>query len=244
VRERLYLLYIEDCPTFEKVGENLMTILEELKPHLKILEKVQKFERKAEYNRFLLILTISGFVVIIGGWVSYIFHRFLGTDPTFFMFGMTGNPDLSPIHEPILFSTIWLLYAIPILSIISLTTGSSGILSWNKAYRKIGIIAVGLFFVVQVIILILGVQYMNVIPLIWGTVSSAGFLLSGRIMYQETKMRSTKTSLNLLGVMSLFLGILSFSFIPNEVAMLFLTIFLGVTLSLSGFLVYLKTGKL
>ena len=85
---------------------------------------------------------------------------------------------------------------------------------------------------------------MNAVPLIWGTVSSMGFLLSGRIIYQETKMRSTKTTLNLLGVMSLFLGILSFTFIPNEVAMLFLTIFLGVTLSLSGFLVYLKTGKL
>ena len=63
-------------------------------------------------------------------------------------------------------------------------------------------------------------------------------------MYQETKMKSTKTALNLLGVMSFFLGILSFTFIPNEVGMLFLTIFLGVTLSLSGFLVYLKTGKL
>ncbi len=221
-----------------------MTILEELRPHIEILEKVQKFERKAEYNRFLLILTISGFIVIIGGWISYVINRFLSTDPTFFMFGMTGNPDLSPINEPILFSTIWLLYAIPILSVITLTTGSSGILSWNKAYRKIGIIAIGSFFVVQAVILILGVKNMNAIPLIWGTISSAGFLLSGHILYQETNLKRTKTALNLFGVMSFFLGILSFTFIPNEVGMLFLTIFLGVTLSLSGFLVYLKTGKL
>jgi len=221
-----------------------LNILEDLKPHLEILEKIQEFEQKTEYNRFLLILTISGFIVIIGGWISYVIHRFLGTDPTFFMFGMTGNPDLSPLNEPILFLTVWLLYAIPILSIITLTTGSSGIISWNKAYRKIGIIAVSLFFVIQVIILILGIQYMNVIPLIWGTISSVGFLIAGRILLQETKLKNIVTPLNLFGGMSLFLGILSFIFIDNELAMLFFSIFLGVSLSLSGFLVYLKSGKL
>lgn len=227
-----------------KKGENHLKILEELKPHLEILEKVQRFERKAEYNRFLLILTISGFIVIIGGWISYVIHRFLDTDPTFFMFGMTGNPDLSPLIEPILFSTVWLLYGIPILSIIILTTGSSGILSWNKAYRKIGALAVSLFFAIQVIILLLGTQNMNAIPLIWGTTSSVGFLISGRILLQETKLKNTVTPLNLFSVMSLLLGILSFILIPIEVAMLFFSIFLGLTLSLSGFLVYLKSGKL
>ena len=221
-----------------------MDIMKELKPHLEILEKVQKFERKAEYNRFLLILTISGFIVIIGGWVSHIINRFLGTDPTFFIFGMTGNSDISPLNEPILFFTVWLLYAIPILSIITLTTGSSGILSWNKAYRKIGIIAVSLFFAVQVIILVLGVQNIEVIPLIWGAFSSIGFFLSGYILYQETSIKSTRVSLYLFGVMCLILGILSFVFIPNELAMLFFGIFLGATLSLSSLLLYIKSGKL
>ena len=221
-----------------------MKIPKELIPHLEILEKVQKFERKAEFNRFLLILTISGFIVFIGGWVSYIFHRFLATDPTFFMFGMTGYPDLSPINEPILFATTWLLYAIPILSIITLTTGSSGMLSWNRAYRKIGIIALSLFFVVQVIILILGTQNMDAIPLIWGTISSLGFFYSGRILYRETKVKRTVRSLDLFGAMAFFLGILSFVLVPSELAMLFLSIFLGVTLSLSGFLLYKKAGKL
>ena len=221
-----------------------MSSLEKLKPHLEILEKVQRFELRSEYNRFLLILTISGFIAIIGGWISYIIYRFLNIDTTFFMFGMSGNPDISPFNEPILFLSVWLLYAIPILSIIILTTGSSGIQSWNKAYQKIGILAVCLFFIIQIIILVLGTDFIDYIILIWAIITSIGFFTSSYIIFKETQLRSTRTPLILFGIMSFFLGLISFILLPNELSMLFFGTFLGITLSLSGFFLYIKAGKL
>ncbi|MHA1971360.1 MAG: hypothetical protein ACTSW1_00120 [Candidatus Hodarchaeales archaeon] len=221
-----------------------MSLLEELKPHLEILEKIEKFEQKAEYNRFLLVLVISGFIVIIGGWISYIMNRFLGTDPTFFMFGLTGKTELSPLNEPILFSTVWLLYAIPILSTIALTTGSSSIVSWNKAYRKIGVIAISLFAIVQIIIIVLGIEFMKFIPGVWGIFVSLGFFLSSHIIFQETKIATTKKLLNFFGLMALFLGAMTSLFFPKELAMLFFGAFLGLTLSTSGFVIYLISGRM
>jgi hypothetical protein len=221
-----------------------MSPIDELKPHLDILEKVEQYQHKAEFNRFLLVLTIAGFIAIIGGWISYIFNRFLNVDPTFFIFGVTGNPNLSPMKEPILFISVWLLYLIPILSAISFSTGTTGIVNWNKAYKQVGILAILLFLVAHIIIVFLGMKNSQYIPLVWGLLVCIGFILSSWFMYEETDNSKLRGGLVIFGIIALFLGVLVSFTMPNEVAQLVFGLVLGTILSFSGIISYFALDQL
>ena len=144
-----------------------MDVLAELKPHLEILEKVAQFEEKREFNRFLLVFTFAGFISIIGGWIEYVFYRLFEISSTFFIFGLTGQYELAPTSEPILFLSIWLIYLIPITGIIIFTLGSPGFINWNRSYRIIGATIIVLFLTTHLTIIILGIPNSKLIPGVW-----------------------------------------------------------------------------
>lgn len=203
-----------------------LDLFAELTPHLEILERIITFEKRVEYNRFLLYLAVAGFIGIIGGFIEYISYRFLGFDSTFFIFGLTGNPQLAPNVEPVLFTSLWLLYLIPILAGLIFTIGAPGIISWNKAYRAISIMGVILFISTQVLVLIVGVSNSRIIPIIWGITLCIGFSLAGRILYLEVKIKTIQVEMLISGFASLTLGIISSIFFPLELKMfIFCTMF-------------------
>ena len=221
-----------------------MSSIEKLQPHIDILERVEKYQRKAEFNRFLLILTIAGFVAIIGGWISYVFNRFVGVDPTFFIFGATGDPSLAPDKEPILFLSVWLVYLVPILSAMTFSTGSTGIINWNKAYKRIGILAFFLFLLAHIIIVLMGVTNSKLIPIVWGTLVCVGFLVSSRLLFLETNNSKVRTGLIVIGVITLILGLIIAIIVSVELAQLLFCSILGVILSFSGIISYYTVGRL
>lgn len=208
-----------------------------------MLEKIEKFEKRTEFNRFLLILNVAGFVTIIGGLISYVVNRFLGVDPTFFIFNMTNDPDLSPSKEPVLFLSIWIIYLIPIISVIILSAGSTGILSWNKSYRSMSIILAALFFLVHILILIVGMENARLIPLIWGTTVGAGFLLSRNILIKQTSDRIVGLGLVFFGSFTILVGLIASFLIPVDIAQLFFGFIVGLTLSLCGLIGYYGYGR-
>ncbi len=225
-------------------GDSNMDPLDEIRPHIDFLEKVEQYQHKAEFNRFLLVLSIAGFIAIIGGWISYVFNRFIGVDPTFFIFGVTGDTDLSPMNEPVLFISVWLMYLIPILSALSFSTGTTGILNWNKAYRRVGILALILFLAAHLIIVLLGTKNSQFIPLVWGLLVCIGFIISSQLMYEETNIPKLQGGLVLFGFIALFLGLIVSFTVPTEVAQLVFGFVLGSILSFSGIISYFTLGQL
>ncbi|MHA2054081.1 MAG: hypothetical protein ACXAB2_12310 [Candidatus Hodarchaeales archaeon] len=216
---------------------------ENLTAYLEVLEKVEKFEKKAEFNRFLLILSVAGFVAIIGGWISYIFNRFLGVDPTFFIFNLTDNPDLSPSEEPILFLSVWIVYLIPLVSVVILSTGSTGIMNWNKSYRFISVFVIFLFFFAHVLILLAGLKNARMIPFIWGLTVGIGFLISSLILKRETSDKIVTTGLVVIGSLSIILGLTLSFFAPEEIGQLLYGLILGIGLSVCGIFGYYRYGR-
>ena len=156
---------------------------------------------------------------------------------------MTNDPDLSPMKEPELFFSIWIVYLIPIVSVIILSAGSTGILSWNKSYRPMSILLAFLFFIVHILILIAGVQNARLIPLIWGTTVGAGFLLSRSILSKQTSDKIVRIGLLLFGIYTILIGIIASCIIPAEIAQLFFGFVLGITLSLCGLIGYYGYGR-
>ncbi|MHA2138018.1 MAG: hypothetical protein ACW98G_09085 [Candidatus Hodarchaeales archaeon] len=221
-----------------------MSSIEKLKSHIDILEKVEKYQHKAEFNRFLLILSISGFIAIIGGWISYIFNRFMGVDPAFFIFGVTGDPSLAPTQEPVMFLSVWMLYLVPIVSAISFSTGSTGIINWNKAYKRIGILALSLFILAHIMIVLLGVNNSEFITIIWGLLACVGFVISSKLLFVETGNPKVRSGLIILGAISLFLAIIIVIVVPIELAQLLFGSILGIILSFSGIISYFTIGRL
>ncbi|MFX1283629.1 MAG: hypothetical protein ACFFB5_08240 [Promethearchaeota archaeon] len=220
-----------------------MDLLSDLQPTLEILDKIVAFEKKMEYNRLLLFLCLAGFIAIIGGWIEYVCYHFLFVDSTFFILGLTS------IAEPVLFLGLWLIYLIPLIGIIIFTTGiSPGFINWNKAYRNIGAITIGLFILTHVLVLLIGsidAPDSQFIPIIWGTMICLGFLLASRILFLETRNKEIQLGFLAFGIFGLVLGIISsMIFYPfsSELAMfLFCNIF-GVVLIGASMISYWKVG--
>ena len=220
-----------------------MSSLETIQQHLDMLEKVTKYERKNEFNRFLLILCVGGYVTFIGGWVAYIFNSLYNVDPSFFLFNLTGDPALSPTSEPVLFITVWLIYLIPIVSVIVFSTGSTGIINWNRAYRNIALLAIILFFLVHILLLIAGLQNMKYFPAIWGFVVCLGFVISSWFIKPVTENMFILNGLIVFGIIALILGILASLWIPIEYAQLIYNSGLGLTLSCVSLIGYYLSGR-
>ncbi|MFX0183109.1 MAG: hypothetical protein ACFE95_08525 [Candidatus Hodarchaeota archaeon] len=221
-----------------------MEVLAELTPHLEILDRVINFEKKVEYSRFLLFIALAGFIGIIGGFIEYICYRFLGVDATFFIFGVTGNPDLAPTAEPILFFSLWLLYLIPILGAGIFTLGTPGIINWNKTYRIIGLIAIGLFILTHFLVVLVGIPNSKLIPIIWGLAISCGFLLTSYFLTSETKSKIIQLGLSIFGIIALILGIFSSIIFPLELAMFLFCLIFGLLLIITSIIAYMNIGRL
>ncbi|MFW9992345.1 MAG: hypothetical protein ACFFD4_09885 [Candidatus Odinarchaeota archaeon] len=211
-----------------------MDHLAALRPHLEMLEKVEQFEKKSEIDRFLLILALVGFIVTISGFNELVSYLFLGTDITFFMFGVTSNPQLSPESELALFLGAWLIHFLPFLVIAFFTTGSSGIINWNRAYRIIGAVIVILFFVTVGVVLILGQDNAEFIPLAWGVAFFLGFLSASVILPKQAQLKVLRGGFLVLGVVSLLLGMIASFFIETDLRMFFFGASLGTLLTLTA----------
>jgi hypothetical protein len=220
-----------------------MDVLAELKPHLEILEKVEQFEEKREFNRFLLVFTFAGFISIIGGLIEYAFYRLFEISSTFFIFGLTGQSELAPTSEPILFFSIWLIYLIPISGIIIFTLGSPGFINWNKSYRIIGAATIVLFLITHLIIVILGITNSKLIPGVWGTLICIGFLFASKILSNEFSNRPIQLGLIVFGLFAFGLGLVSVLLLPEELSMLFFCYVFGLLLTISGMLTYFNVGR-
>jgi len=224
-----------------------MSLLSDLQPTLEILDKIIAFEKKTEFNRYLMYISIVGFIGIIGGWIEFISYHFLGVDVTFFIFGVTGNPDLSPVAEPVLFLSLWLIYLLPVIAILIFTMGiTPGIINWNKSYRSIGFIAIGLFVLTQILILVLGISNSQFIPLVWGGMICIGFVLASRILFSEAKLTELRNGLLGFGVLSLILGLLAtFIVYPvaSDLAMFVLCLIFGLLLITVSMMTYWNHGR-
>lgn len=220
-----------------------MDVLAELKPHLEILEKVEKFEKKRELNRLLLFFAVAGFISIIGGWIEYVFYRLFDLSSTFFIFGMTGQTNLAPTAEPILFFSIWLIYLIPISGIFIFTLGTPGFINWNKSYRVVGATAIVLFIVAQLTILFVGILNSKLIPGVWGTALCVGLLVTSQILSKEIDNKSIRLGLIAFSLIALALGLIAVIVIPEEEGMLFFGSVFGIFLTISGMTTYIKVGK-
>jgi len=220
-----------------------MDVLAELKPHLEILEKVETFEKKRELNRLLLFFAIAGFISIIGGWIEYVFYRLFDISSTFFIFGMTGQAELAPTAEPILFFSIWLIYLIPISGILIFTLGTPGIVNWNKSYRIIGATAIVLFIVAHITILFFGTSNSKLISGVWGTAICVGLLFTSQILAKEIDNKSIRLGLIAFSLIVFALGLITVIMIPEEESMLFFGSVFGILLTISGMTTYIKVGK-
>jgi len=220
-----------------------MDVLAELKPHLEILEKVETFEKKRELNRLLLFFAIAGFISIIGGWIEYVFYRLFDISSTFFIFGMTGQAELAPTVEPILFFSIWLIYLIPISGIIIFTLGTPGFINWNKSYRIIGATAIVLFIVAHITILFFGTSNSKLISGVWGTAICVGLLFTSQILAKEIDNKSIRLGLIAFSLIVFALGLITVIMIPEEESMLFFGSVFGILLTISGMTTYIKVGK-
>ncbi|UCG01430.1 MAG: hypothetical protein JSW11_17645 [Candidatus Heimdallarchaeota archaeon] len=201
-----------------------MDLLPDLEPTLEILDKIVAFEEKMEINRMLLFIALAGFITIIGGWIEYVCYHFLSIDSTFFILGLASNSDL------VLLLGLWLIYLLPLLGVIIFTTGlSPGFINWNKAYRKVGLIIIGLFVLTHLLVIIFGSTNPQLIPTIWGITVSLGFLLTSRILYLETKNKQLQSGLFIFGISALVLGFFSSLVIypgsPELAMFLYCTIF-------------------
>ncbi|MHA2305274.1 MAG: hypothetical protein ACXACU_07750 [Candidatus Hodarchaeales archaeon] len=220
-----------------------MDLIAELKPHLEILEKVMVFEQKKEFNKFLLVLTITGFITIFGGWIEYAFYRLFGISSIFFIWGQTGQSELTPTAEPVLFFSIWLIYLVPILSIVIFTLGSPGFINWNKSYRIVGIITIMLFFFTHITVLTLGVSNSKLIPGVWGTMICIGLLITSRILSAVISTNLMQNGLVMFAIVSFGLGLISVVLVEETLGMFFFCCILGLLLTISGMITYIKIGK-
>lgn len=221
-----------------------MNYPESIQPQLEILNKIEFYEERLEFNRFLLISAFSGLIAIFVGWMEYIFNRFVGIDISLFQFGFTTKGSLSPANEPILFFSIWFILFIVIVSIIVFSSGLSSFISWNRSYRIIGIYAIITYLICEGIIAILGLQFEKVIPLVWGIAISSGFVFTAEILYRKEKQYQLRVGMLSIGIMSFVLSIIAYFLIEPKLAMFFFLISLGIVLILSSAILYYLIGRI
>jgi hypothetical protein len=207
------------------------------KEQLKFLLKIKDYESKNELSRFLLIASFGGILSIIAGFMELIFYKFFNTDVIFFQFNLLNNP------EPILLLAVWIVTIFPLLIIIIFTSGTSGIINWNKTYRIIGYIAIILFSLSEMTILLIGEEQLQIIPLIWGIYIFIGFLLAGLLMNRLENQSFVAKLLYLLGVMILANSFVSYIILDLKLAMFYMLSSCGIFLVFSACFVYVFVIK-
>jgi hypothetical protein len=105
------------------------------------------------------------------------------------------------------------------------------------------IILAALFFLVHILILIVGMENARLIPLIWGITVGAGFLLSRNILIKQTSDRIVGLGLVFFGSFTILVGLIASFLIPADIAQLFFGFIVGLTLSLCGLIGYYGYGR-
>ncbi len=207
------------------------------KEQLKFLLKIKSYENKNELNRFLLIVSFGGLLSIIAGFLELVFYEFLDTDVLFFQYDIVNNP------KPILLFAVWILTIFPVLIILIFTTGTSGIINWNRTYRFISVVAIICYFTAEGLIVFLGKSKTEFIPIIWGVFIFLGFLLASVLILKLEKQSKVALLLLVLGIIVLIDSILSYViFSPKEVMFYMLTGF-GIIMTASAGSIYLLEEK-
>ena len=214
-----------------------------IKKQIEILEKIESFEKDIEFNRFLLIVAFGGLIAIIAGWMEYISFRFIGTSLTFFQFGMAPSSALQPSEEPVLFLSIWIIVIMLVITIILFSYGSSGVISWNRTYRWIGILAITLYLLTSSIILILGSENSNFFPLIWGIALFIGFGSSGYLLANIEDYRIIFKILLFFATLALGLGLVNSIIIISTISMFLFLVIFGISLIIGSAVMYLFIGR-
>ena len=203
------------------------------KDQIKFLLKIKEYETKNEFNRFLLITSFGGILSIIAGFIELIFYKFYSKDVIFFQFNFFQSSD------PVLLGAIWILTIFPILVIILFTTGTTGIINWNKTYKNIGYIAIILFVLSELSILFASEDHMELIPIIWGFYIFVGFLIAGTLMYKYEKQLFLARLLIFYGIVSLANAFFSYLFIDKNLAMFYMLDSFGMLLVVTTGILYI-----
>ncbi|MFW9930716.1 MAG: hypothetical protein ACFFD1_15105 [Candidatus Thorarchaeota archaeon] len=220
-----------------------MTANRDFKDQFDILDKIESFERHIEFNRFLLILAFGGFIAFFAGWMDFISKKFLGINMTFFQFAMVPSDSQQPINEPILFLSTWMIFFMLVSIMILFTTGSSGLISWNKTYRIIGVFSVFLYLITSLIVLLIGYSNSKYLPVLWGTAILIGFVISGYLLSKRERYQVINKILNLNGLISLILGIFFTFILSNEFSLFFFLSSFGIIMIFMSAISYLLIGK-
>ena len=203
------------------------------KEQIKFLLKIKEYETKNEFNRFLLLTSFGVILSIIEGFIELVFYKFYTKDVFFFEFIFFQSSD------PGLLGAIWIITIFPLLVIILFTTGTTGIINWNKTYKNIGYIAIILFILSELSILFMGQEQMELIPIIWGFYIFVGFIVAGTLMYKYEKQLFLARLLIFYGIVSLANAFFSYIFIEKILAMFYMLDSFGMLLVITTGILYI-----
>ncbi len=158
-------------------------------------------------------------------------------DVLFFQYHFFQNPD------PALLVAVWILTIFPLLIIIIFTSGTSGIVNWNKTYRIIGFLAIILFFCSELVIVGLGEENTKLIPIIWGMFIFIGFNLASFLMLKLEHQLKLAKVLFLLGFLVLLDSILTYFFVQTNLAMFVLLTGFGIMMTIMALIFNLLESK-
>ena len=192
---------------------------------LKFLSKVENYETKVEFNRFLLITSFGGLLCIMAGILELFFYKFYNLDVVYFQYNFLDSPDMS------LLIAVWIMTIFPLLIIIIFSRGTSGIINWNKAYRTIGLVAIILFFLCELFILLIGKSNSKFIPLIWGIFIFLGMILASYLINIIERQKKVAYILLFLGACILIDALFVYLFIDIKLSMFTMLINFGVIMT-------------
>ncbi len=221
------MIFLNQSPIHESFG----------KEQLEFLARIEQYENKNELSRFLLITSFGGLLSIIGGILELFFYKFYNIDVLFFQYHFFQNPD------PALLVAVWILTIFPLLIIIIFTSGTSGIVNWNKTYRIIGFLAIILFFCSELVIVGLGEENTKLIPIIWGMFIFIGFNLASFLMLKLEHQLKLAKVLFLLGFLVLLDSILTYFFVQTNLAMFVLLTGFGIMMTIMALIFNLLESK-
>lgn len=219
-----------------------LNITSDFSAQIAVLERIERYEKKAEYNRFLLIVSFGGLISLLAGGVEYITYRFYEFDVVFLLFGFLNNDWLDPVQEPVLFIFLWLSVITPVVIVLVFSQGKVGLFSWNRSYRLISLLAVALFLLSNVFVLLLGPSKQELLPLVWGPTIGLGLAIAGHILSHHESQPHIRLELYIIGFLVLLNSFGAVMFLPLETRMFSLLTFQGVVLVAYSSVKFLLTG--
>jgi hypothetical protein len=100
-----------------------------------------------------------------------------------------------------------------------------------------------LFFFTHITVLTLGVSNSKLIPGVWGTMICIGLLITSRILSAVISTNLMQNGLVMFAIVSFGLGLISVVLVEETLGMFFFCCILGLLLTISGMITYIKIGK-